>query len=277
MTAPYLPFPVFRGLTTAGLPLAGGLLYTYAAGTSTPQATYGADGVTTNANPVVLDTTGTATIRLQPNLGYKFILKDSGGTTQWTVDNYLPYGADAPVFSGTVTGGSFTTSGTVTATGTVTGSALVPAGSSVPTDGIYLPSSHTVGFASNSLAHGSYNSQGAWIIPAPTSGSGDTLSLTAIAGGSALSITGAASVSVFSARIANIAAAGSSRGLLIQAGGNSSDIVLLIQDRTGSTNFLAVYGDGGVVIGTPTGGNKGAGTLNIQGTLYVNGTAVTVP
>ena len=30
----------------------------------------------------------------------------------------------------------------------------------------------------------------------------------------------------------------------------------------------------GVQVGTPTGGDKGAGTLNVQGTIYQNGTAI---
>lgn len=42
-----------------GVPLNGGLLYTYAAGTTTPTATYTSDnGVTANANPIVLDSAG---------------------------------------------------------------------------------------------------------------------------------------------------------------------------------------------------------------------------
>lgn len=42
-----------------GVPLAGGLLYTYAAGTTTPVATYTSDnGVTPNSNPIVLDSAG---------------------------------------------------------------------------------------------------------------------------------------------------------------------------------------------------------------------------
>jgi hypothetical protein len=36
----------------------------------------------------VLDSTGSATVRLDPTLVYKFILKDSGGSTQWTEDYY---------------------------------------------------------------------------------------------------------------------------------------------------------------------------------------------
>lgn len=70
--------------------MAGGLLYTYAAGTTTPLATYSdAAGVVPNANPVVLDSTGSATVRLG-TVSYKFVLKDASSTTQWTADNYDP-------------------------------------------------------------------------------------------------------------------------------------------------------------------------------------------
>lgn len=71
--------------------------------------------------------------------------------------------------------------------------------------------------------------------------------------------------------------AGQSLGPLIQAGTNAADAALRVYNAGGGTNLLSVLGDGGVVIGAPTGGNKGPGTLNIQGTLYVNGVAVTVP
>ena len=42
-----------------GVPLSGGLIYTYLAGTSTPQATYtSASGTIQNSNPIVLDSAG---------------------------------------------------------------------------------------------------------------------------------------------------------------------------------------------------------------------------
>jgi hypothetical protein len=51
--ATLLTFPLFRAFDPNGLPLAGGKVYTYAAGTSTPLATYTDQaGSTTNANPV---------------------------------------------------------------------------------------------------------------------------------------------------------------------------------------------------------------------------------
>lgn len=70
-----------------GTPLAGGKLYTYAAGTSTPKATYSdAGGTTPNANPVILDARGEATIFWDG--AYKAILKDALDNTIWTVDGF---------------------------------------------------------------------------------------------------------------------------------------------------------------------------------------------
>lgn len=70
-----------------GLPLAGGQLFTYAAGTTTPQVTYLNETGTTNTNPVVLDSGGYADVWLDPTLAYKFLLEDVSGNLQWTVDN----------------------------------------------------------------------------------------------------------------------------------------------------------------------------------------------
>lgn len=70
---------------SAGAPLVGGKLYTYDAGTSNPRATYqDAAGTVPNANPIVLDARGEATIFW--NGSYKVVLKDSLDATIWTVD-----------------------------------------------------------------------------------------------------------------------------------------------------------------------------------------------
>lgn len=56
--------PVFRYLDSNGDPLAGGKVYFYAAGTSTPKDTYSDyDGSVPNTNPVILDARGEANIR----------------------------------------------------------------------------------------------------------------------------------------------------------------------------------------------------------------------
>lgn len=76
--------------SNAGAPLAGGQLFTYAAGTTTPQTTYAdSGGVTPNANPIVLDSSGRVSgeVWLTYQTSYKFVLKDSLGNTLGTWDN----------------------------------------------------------------------------------------------------------------------------------------------------------------------------------------------
>lgn len=78
--------PVFRAFDANAKPLAGGLLFSFAAGTTTPLATYtDATGITPNTNPVVLDSTGQAKVFMGPGT-YKFVLQNSLGVQQWTVD-----------------------------------------------------------------------------------------------------------------------------------------------------------------------------------------------
>lgn len=76
-----------RFFDSNGAPLSGGSLYSYQAGTTTPQTTYADSTGTPNANPVVLDSSGYADVWLDPTLSYKLVLKDSGGVTQFTIDN----------------------------------------------------------------------------------------------------------------------------------------------------------------------------------------------
>lgn len=95
----FLPMVKARFFDSNGDPLAGGLVYTYIAGTTTPLATYSDQEITPNANPVVLDANGEADIILAAVSTYKIVLKNSVGVTQWTVDNVAGTG------SGTAGGG----------------------------------------------------------------------------------------------------------------------------------------------------------------------------
>ncbi len=55
----------FQAVDSNGDPLSSGKLYTYAAGTTTPLATYTNEGgATPNANPVILDAAGCANVWL---------------------------------------------------------------------------------------------------------------------------------------------------------------------------------------------------------------------
>jgi hypothetical protein len=83
-----LGFPRFQAFTDAGDPAVGWKLYTYAAGTTTPIATYTtAAGTTPNANPVVLNARGEATIYFTAGTAYKLVLKTAADVTVWTEDN----------------------------------------------------------------------------------------------------------------------------------------------------------------------------------------------
>ena len=77
----------------SGLPLSGGLIYTYAAGTTTPQATYTTSaGNVAQANPIVLDSTGRVPggeIWVILGLAYKFVLQTSTNTLIATYDNII--------------------------------------------------------------------------------------------------------------------------------------------------------------------------------------------
>lgn len=81
------PFPKFTAFDANGNPLSGGLVYSYAAGTTTPLDTY-TDSTTDspNFNPVVLNAAGQADIWYGDAM-YKIELRDANGVLQWTVDN----------------------------------------------------------------------------------------------------------------------------------------------------------------------------------------------
>lgn len=84
--AELLPVVRQRFFDANGKPLASGKLYSYSAGTTTPKATYtDRTASVSNPNPVILDGNGEANIWI--NTGYfKFVLKNSTGSTIWTVD-----------------------------------------------------------------------------------------------------------------------------------------------------------------------------------------------
>lgn len=96
----------FLGLT--GLPLAGGRLFSYQAGSSTPLATYTtASGTIANANPIILGTDGRAPNEIWLTFGYnyKFILQDSAGATIATYDDIYGILGTIPAASSTLPSG----------------------------------------------------------------------------------------------------------------------------------------------------------------------------
>jgi hypothetical protein len=82
-----------------GVPLAGGLIYTYQAGSSTPLVTYTTNGGTiANANPIVLDAAGRVPqeIWLLTGYSYKFVLQNANAVLIQTLDNIYPILQNAP-------------------------------------------------------------------------------------------------------------------------------------------------------------------------------------
>lgn len=87
-----------------GNPLSGGLLYTYVAGTTTPQTTYtSSDGSIPNSNPIILDAAGRvpSEIWLLSGEEYKFLLKSSDNVQIWVKDNISSVPSGATGISGT--------------------------------------------------------------------------------------------------------------------------------------------------------------------------------
>ncbi len=81
------PQPKLQFFDANGDPLVGGKLYSYVAGTTTPQATYTDEsGSTTNTNPVILDSRGEASVWFGTGT-YKLKLTTATDVDVWTVDN----------------------------------------------------------------------------------------------------------------------------------------------------------------------------------------------
>ena len=81
------PPPKLQFFGTDGLPLVGGKLYTYQAGTTTPLATFtDHTQATQNTNPIILDSAGQANVWLVDTTTYKYILRDPDDVLLFTVD-----------------------------------------------------------------------------------------------------------------------------------------------------------------------------------------------
>jgi hypothetical protein len=108
------PNPKFTVYTTDSdgytVPLVGGKVWTYAAGTSTPKATYTSYTLSaTNTNPVILDTDGQADIWLDGS--YKIVVTDAADVQLYSVDNIHDLTKDQ-TFTGVTLAGTLTVTST---------------------------------------------------------------------------------------------------------------------------------------------------------------------
>lgn len=132
------------------------------------------------------------------------------------------------------------------------------------TGGVFVPTQ--IGGSAITLAYGTsgqspglvLGNAGNVTIAAPTSG--NAFQVTAVTGNYAGVFVGASG-------------AGNSFGNFIAAGTNASDKSLSVNNQAQTQNLLSVFGDGGVTVGSPTGGDLGLGTINCTG-LFVNGGVV---
>ncbi len=85
------PVPILQFSDEDGVPLVAGQLFSYVAGTTTPQPVYHDVDLTPGmeyTNPIILDASGTpgGPIFLLPT-GYKFVLTDADNVPVWTADD----------------------------------------------------------------------------------------------------------------------------------------------------------------------------------------------
>lgn len=84
-----MPNPKQQFFDNNGLPLVGGKVYTYAAGTVVPKATYtDEDGTTPQANPIILNARGEPASAIRWNGSYYIEVMDSLGNLVYTVDDF---------------------------------------------------------------------------------------------------------------------------------------------------------------------------------------------
>lgn len=81
----------------SGSPCAGCSLFSYSAGTTTPTPTFTDNtGTSQNTNPIVLGVNGSANIWVPNVKSLKLVLKDTLGSTIWSVDGVIPSGRPCP-------------------------------------------------------------------------------------------------------------------------------------------------------------------------------------
>lgn len=95
MPGSIITIPRLRFIDANGIPLAGGTVDVYLAGTTTPTPTWQNKTMTIlNTNPVILDGAGSCVIWLNSALQYKIVVKDKNGVLLWTQDNIVGGGVD---------------------------------------------------------------------------------------------------------------------------------------------------------------------------------------
>jgi hypothetical protein len=89
MITSLMPTPKQQYFSLGGIPLVGGKVYTYAAGTTTPKATYtDSAGTVPQQNPIVLNARGEPANAIFWSGAYKVEVRDALGNLVYSLDNY---------------------------------------------------------------------------------------------------------------------------------------------------------------------------------------------
>jgi microcystin-dependent protein len=122
----------------SGVPLAGGLIYSYLAGTTTPLVTYtSSTGLTAHPNPIVLDSAGRINeVWVAEGTNCKFVLKTSTNVLIGTYDSLFPI-ASLPV--SIYNGGTGATTAEGARINLGLGTFLVPTGSLIMWPSVTIP------------------------------------------------------------------------------------------------------------------------------------------
>ena len=83
-------YPRFTVFDSAGAVVPSGTVETYITGTSTPKNSYTSAAGAGSATSFTLDAGGSAVRYFDTDVAYRLIIKNSGGTTLYTIDDYIP-------------------------------------------------------------------------------------------------------------------------------------------------------------------------------------------
>jgi len=228
-------------VTGVAVPAANGFVYTYQAGTLTPQATY-SDNLSTptlNANPIPLDSNGMCNMYLDVTLTYKFIVKNSAGVQIDYQDN-VPGASSAGTATYATTAGTATSATTAT---TATNATIVLNSSNNPYALIFAGASPS-GAGSQQLQLNQYitvnPSNGNLSLPSGANVSAGTFTSNASSGTPPFTVTSPTQVNNLRAQYATGVYGGSNGQLLVSTGANTTGFL-----STGTTGQVLVSAGSG--------------------------------
>lgn len=226
--------PRVKPLDSNGLPQAGCYYCFFLTGTLTAANVYADGALSTplsqptpgSVNPTggtVADSAGRFVVMyLDPTVTYRAQLYSAAGILLEDTDPYKVPGSPNVSFG----------NGTAAAPGIAFSNFL--------STGLYVPSSNSLGFATNGLAAGSISQNQAWSLPAANG---------------AATFTSAGASGFYAGVFNGNATSAESFGLQINAGTTSADVALLVQNQAAGATFLQVNGDGSGQLG-PNSTNK---------------------